>query len=146
MNKRRPAGPGSVFGIGGPLRAPETGEERVRHSWVAGVCAALAGLAAGATDPGTAVQAAVAAKGCLPGLLRAGKGVVDVPYQAGQCLRLPLGLVEMAFSPLPGVAFSDGLKDAGKGVVAPFKLCLATLEMPVKVFGGLGDSVAGLAR
>lgn len=112
---------------------------------IAALVASVLAFAAGATDPGTAVQAAVAAKGCMPGLLRAGKGIVEVPYQAGQCARLPLGLVEMLFSPLPGVALSDGLKDTGKGVVAPFKLCMATLEMPVEVFGGLGDAVTGLA-
>lgn len=98
-----------------------------------------------ATDPGTAIEAAVAAKGCLPGLVRAGKGVAEIPWQAGQCLRLPLGLVEMVFSPLPGVTFSDGLADTGKGLVAPFKLCIAALEMPSEVLGGLGDAVTGVA-
>ncbi len=107
------------------------------------VAAAGVALAAGATDPGTAVQAAVAARGCVPGLVRAGKGIAEIPWQAGQCLRLPLGLVEMVFSPLPGVTFSEGLKDTGKGVVAPFKLCMATLEMPREVFCGLGDAVTG---
>ncbi len=101
---------------------------------------------AGATDPGTAIQTAVAAKGSLPGLVRAGKGVAEIPWQAGQCLRLPLGLVEVLLSPLPGIAFSDGLENTGRGVVAPFKLCVAVLEMPVEVFGGLGDAVAGLAE
>jgi hypothetical protein len=99
-----------------------------------------------ATDPGTALQAAAMAKGSLPGLVRAGKGVVEVPKQVAQCFRLPLGLVEMVFSPLPGVDFMDGLKDTGKGVVAPFKLCIATLELPYEVFGGLGDAATGLVN
>jgi len=101
-------------------------------------------LPLGATDPGTALQAAALAKGSAPGLVRAGKGIVEVPKQVAQCLRLPLGVVEMVFSPLPGVGFMDGLKDAGKGIVAPFKLCIAALEMPVEVLGGLGDAVTGL--
>jgi len=111
-------------------------------------CALLIGGAsspARAADPGTALQAAVAARGCMPGLVRAGKGIVEVPRQAGQCLRLPLGLVEMVFSPLPGVSLSEGLTHAGRGVVAPFKLCVAVLEMPAEVVGGLGDAAAGLA-
>jgi hypothetical protein len=98
-----------------------------------------------AVDPGTAIEAAVMAKGSVPGLVRAGKGLAEVPWQAGQCLRLPLGIVEMFFSPLPGVNFSDGLENTGAGVVAPFKLCKATLEMPREVFCGLGDAVIGLA-
>jgi hypothetical protein len=111
-------------------------------------CALLIGGAAcpaRAADPGTALQAAVAARGCWPGLVRAGKGVVEVPRQAGQCLRLPLGLLEMVFAPLPGVSFSEGLSDAGRGVVAPFRLCMAALELPAEVVGGLGDAAAGLA-
>jgi len=97
-----------------------------------------------ATDPGTVIQAASLAKGSLPGLVRAGKGIVEVPRQVGQCLRLPLGLVEVVASPLPGVGFMDGLENIGKGLVAPFKLCQAVLELPVEVVGGLGDSVTGL--
>lgn len=103
-------------------------------------------LPAGATDPGTVLQAAALAKGSLPGLLRAGKGIVEVPWQAGQCLRLPLGLVELVFSPLPGVGFMDGLEDTGKGLLAPFKFGLAVFELPVEVVGGLGDAVTGLVE
>ena len=99
-----------------------------------------------AVDPGTAIEATAVAKGSLPGLVRAGKGIVEVPWQVAQCFRLPLGIVQMVFSPLPGVEFTDGLENTGKGIVAPFKLCVATLEMPYELFGGLGDSVTGLAK
>ena len=99
-----------------------------------------------AVDPGTAIEATVVAKGSLPGLVRAGKGIVEIPCQVAQCLRLPLGIVQMVFSPLPGVEFMEGLENTGKGVVAPFKLCMATLEMPYEVFGGLGDSLTGLVK
>jgi hypothetical protein len=107
-----------------------------------------AGLALplGATDPGTALEAAALAKGSAPGLLRAAKGIVEVPKQAGQCLLLPLGLVETLLSPFPGVELGEGLKHAGKGLVAPFKLCVAALEMPCEIVGGIGDSVGGLAE
>ncbi len=108
------------------------------------VCLFALALPLGATDPGTAIQAAVVAKEGVPGLVRAGKGIVEVPWQAAQCLRLPLGLVEMVLSPLPGVEFSDGLANTGRGLVAPFKLCIATLEMPYEVFGGIGDAVTGV--
>jgi len=99
---------------------------------------------AGATDPGTAIETAAVAKESAPGLVRAGQAVVEVPWQVGQCLRLPLGLVEMVFSPLPGVDFSEGLEDTGHGLVAPFKLCMAVLKLPYDVFGGLGQAVTGV--
>lgn len=102
-------------------------------------------LTLGATDPGTALEAAALAKGSTPGLMRAAKGVVEVPRQVAQCLRLPLGLVETVLSPFPGIELRDGLKNTGKGLIAPFKLCVATLELPCEVVGGLGDSARGLA-
>ena len=95
----------------------------------------------GATDPGTAIQAAALVKQSAPGLVRAGKGLAEVPLQAANCLRLPLGLMELLFSPLPEVALKDGLSNTGKGLVAPFKLCIATLEMPYEVVCGIGDAV-----
>jgi len=107
----------------------------------------LAGLllfsacAATATDPGTALQTAAAVKGGLPGMVRAGKGIVEVPRQAAQSFRLPLGLTQMLLSPFPEVTFSEGLGNTGKGLVAPFKLCIATLEMPYELVCGIGDSV-----
>ena len=109
-------------------------------------CLFAAALPLRAVDPGTALEAAAVAKGSLPGLVRAGKGIVEIPCQVAQCLRLPLGIVQMIFSPLPGVGFMEGLENTGKGVVAPFKLCMATLELPSEVFGGLGDSVTGLVK
>ncbi|MEI7899107.1 MAG: hypothetical protein WCK89_02565 [bacterium] len=100
----------------------------------------------GATDPGTAVKTAVMAKEGVPGLVRAGKGIAEIPWQAAQCFRLPLGLVQMIFSPLPGVDFSDGLSNTGQGLVAPFKLCVAALEMPYEVVGGVGDAAVSLVK
>lgn len=94
-----------------------------------------------ATDPGTALETAALVKSSTPGLLRAGKGVVEIPRQAARCLLLPLGLTEMLFAPLPEVEFMQGLRDTGKGLVAPFKLCMATLEMPYEVVGGIGDAL-----
>ena len=92
--------------------------------------------------PDPRVQAvAVAQKQFLPGLKRAGSSILEVPWQLGQCLRLPLGLVEVVASPLPGVEFKEGLKDLGVGVVAPFKFCIAAFEMPYEVFCGFGDAV-----
>ncbi len=92
--------------------------------------------------PDPRVQAvAVAQKQFLPGLKRAGGSILEIPWQLGQCLRLPLGLVEVVASPLPGVEFKEGLKDLGVGVVAPFKFCIAVFEMPYEVFCGLGDAV-----
>jgi len=99
-----------------------------------------------ATDPGTALQTAAVVRGGLPGMVRAGKGIAEVPRQAAQCFRLPLGLTQMLFSPFPEVTFTEGLGNTGKGLVAPFKLCIATLEMPYEIVCGVGDSVRGLAN
>ena len=107
---------------------------------------AWAALPLVAVDPGTAVKTAVAAKEGVPGLVRAGKGIAEVPWQAAQCFRLPMGLVEMIFSPLPEVEFYEGLKNTGKGLVAPFKLGLAVLEMPYEVCGGVGDAAGSLIK
>jgi hypothetical protein len=98
---------------------------------------------ASASDPGTALQTATAVKGSTPGLMRAGRGLAEVPRQAAQCFRLPLGLTQMLFSPFPEVTFSEGLRNTGRGVVAPFRFCIAVLEMPYEVVGGLGDAVSG---
>ncbi len=120
-----------------------------RHNWqperrrrkillVCVLCSAAMKLAA--ADPVTAIQTAVAVKESAPGLTRAGKGIADVPRQTAQCLRLPLGLVQMVFCPLPEVTFKDGLKNTGRGIVAPFKLCIAVLEMPYEIICGIGEA------
>ena len=84
---------------------------------------------------------AMAEKQVLPGLKRAGHSIVEIPRQLGQCLRLPLGIVEVIACPLPDVTFKEGIKDLGAGVLAPFKLCIAVFEMPYEVFCGLGDAI-----
>ena len=105
------------------------------------VCLLASASTAAAVDPGTVVETAALAKEGAPGLMRAGKGIAEVPWQAGQCLRLPLGLVQIVLSPLPGVGLTDGLKNTGIGAVAPFKLCIAILEMPYEIVAGIGDAV-----
>lgn len=95
------------------------------------------------SDPVTALQAVAVAKESVPGLTRAGRGITEVPRQVAHCLRLPLGLTQMLFSPLPGVTFGEGLSNTGRGLVAPFKLCIAVLEMPYEVTCGLGDAANG---
>lgn len=96
----------------------------------------------GVIVPDPRVQAvAVAQKQFLPGLKRAGKSIVEIPWQLGQCLRLPLGLVEVVACPLPDVTFKEGVKDLGAGVLAPFKFCISVFEMPYEVYCGLGDAI-----
>ena len=114
---------------------------RASYGKSAAACLLTVALPLDATDPTTALQTAAIAKESSPGLVRAGKAIAEVPWQAAQCLRLPLGLVQMVFSPLPDVDFMDGLKNTGKGVVAPFKLGIATLEMPYEVVGGIGEAL-----
>ena len=47
-----------------------------------------AALCLSVADPGTVLQTAAAAKSGAPGLVRAGKGIAEVPRQAAQCFRL----------------------------------------------------------
>jgi len=111
-------------------------------------CAAVLSMAttASATDPVTAAKTAIAANESISGMARAGRGLIEVPRQLAQCFRLPLGLAELLFSPLPDVDFKQGLKDTGKGVIAPFKLCIATLEMPYEVYSGLDAAATGVVK
>jgi len=126
-----------IFPCPRPLSRPPSRQAFARALALFGLLA----LRLGATDPGTALEAAALAKQTTPGLVRAGRGIAEVPLQAAQCFRLPLGLVEMLLSPLPEVDFKEGLRDTGKGLLAPFKFCIATFEMPYKVFDGLGDAL-----
>ena len=98
-------------------------------------------LCLSASDPVSTVLAVEAAKKGSSGIVRAGKGIAEVPYQVGECIRLPMGIVEMVLSPLPGITFKDGLEDTGQGILAPFRLCRAILKMPVEVVGGFGEAV-----
>lgn len=91
--------------------------------------------------PDPTVQAAHIVQERTQGLVRAGKGLTEVPWQLGQCLRLPLGFAEVLFSPLPGVEFKEGLEDLGVGVLAPFKFGVAVFEMPREVYCGLADTL-----
>ena len=98
-------------------------------------------LCLSASDPVATVLVAEVAKEGSSGIVRAGKGIAEVPLQVGECLRLPMGIVEMVLSPLPGITFKSGLEDTGQGILAPFRLCRAILKMPVEVVGGLGEAV-----
>jgi hypothetical protein len=59
-------------------------------------------------------------------------------------LRLPLGVVEVAFSPLPGLTLFSGLRNIGKGLVAPFKLVESVLVLPYNVLDGCSRAAMGL--
>jgi hypothetical protein len=70
--------------------------------------------------------------------------VTDVPRTAVNVLRLPLGLVECVFSPLPEVEFMSGLRHIGQGIVAPFKFVEAVVSLPfdaVKAATGIAAAV-----
>lgn len=112
------------------------------YGWLFLFCWIAARSFAGAwIIPDPTVQAAHVVQERTQGLVRAGKGVTEVPWQLGQCLRLPLGLAEVLFSPLPGVEFKTGLEDLGVGVLAPFKFGVALFEMPREVYCGFADTL-----
>jgi len=113
-----------------------------RFGWLFLFCwIAARSLASALIIPDPTVQAAHIVQERTQGLVRAGKGVTEVPWQLGQCLRLPLGLAEVLFSPLPGVEFKTGLEDLGVGVLAPFKFGVALFEMPREVYCGFADTL-----
>jgi len=60
-----------------------------------------------------------------------GADVAAVPVAIGNVLRLPLGVVECAFFPVPGFGIVSGLTNVGSGVKGCFELVFAVLKLPL---------------
>ncbi len=75
-------------------------------------------------------------------LINVAGAVLEVPVVAAGVLRLPMGVVEVALCPLPGLSLSRGLRNFGKGLLAPFELTATVLKLPFRVVGELGKIVA----
>lgn len=96
-------------------------------------------------DPAT-VEAAVGAADAAPGMLKALRSVARIPLDTAKVMRLPLGVVEVALCPLPGLTARQGLTDIGKGIVAPIELTITVLEVPYHVLGGLEQAAVALVE
>lgn len=106
---------------------------------ISGIC-----LIASTNSSEAQVAEAKAASTAVDAAPIAGKMLKDVsaiPISLGNIARLPLGIVEIVGSPLPGVTLLDGLTNIGKGLIAPFELVYNTLALP----GRMASSVADLA-
>ena len=96
-----------------------------------------------AMDPATiailtpiAIQAA---KILLPHVVRGSINVSKMGFKIGKeslnILRLPLGLIQSLFLFPFGKCFTNGLKNMGLGLLAPFKMAFYCLLLPVSIFG-----------
>lgn len=69
----------------------------------------------------------------IKGLHALGLGLIDMGLDMLDFFRLPLGLFEISFG-APFDLFYDGLEDLGKGALAPCKMCLHALTLPIRPF------------
>lgn len=80
--------------------------------------------------------AKVAAPYVIQGMRHLVVGLVDMGKDMIDIFRLPLGFFQSTFLG-PFGFFYDGLKNLVKGGIAPFKLCLDALLLPVRPFGAV---------
>ncbi len=94
-----------------------------------------------AIDPVTiAILAPIAIKGAkiaapyvMRGLMNGGKGLLTMGEDVLNIMRLPLGVIQSTV--LAPFCFSDGLGNIVKGGIAPFKLGLDAVLLPVRFCG-----------
>ncbi len=65
------------------------------------------------------------------------KAVAEVPAVAAEVVYLPMGLLEIALCPLPGPSLGGGLRNTGRGLIAPFKLAVTILRLPTRLINGI---------
>jgi hypothetical protein len=79
------------------------------------------------------------AKEAYPYVLQGGYnflgGMGDLFVDTAGIFLLPLGLLETTFLG-PFGFFTDGLRNMGKGIIAPFKMTWSTVMLPVRIFTG----------
>ena len=99
--------------------------------------------AATATQAGTAVALPATALGmgieAVPATIGFAQHLAAVPLDLADVVKLPLGLVECVFAPLPNVELESGLGHLGTGIQAPFHLIIDILSLP-------GHAVTALSR
>lgn len=70
----------------------------------------------------------------IRGARTGGKKLVEMGTNVFEILYLPLGVVQATLG-MPFGAFNSGIRNIGKGLVAPGKLVLNTLAFPFTLFG-----------
>lgn len=78
--------------------------------------------------------AKIAAPYILKGLKNAGKAAVYAGKDILEIFLLPIGFFETTFG-FPFGLFFTGLRHIGTGALAPFKLCVHVLCIPIGLFG-----------
>lgn len=71
----------------------------------------------------------------LPALQKMGATMLKAGVNLFGIFRLPLGLLQTLFLFPFGDNFSSGLKNMGKGIIAPFKFAFYVIMIPVSPFG-----------
>ena len=77
------------------------------------------------------VTAGLTALKAAPQVLPLVKEIATVPAAVGQTLLIPLGLVETALSPLPGLSVAHGARCFANGLKGPFRLVGTCLKLPL---------------
>jgi len=80
--------------------------------------------------------AKVAAPYVIAGLKNLGVGMIEMGIEMLNFFRLPLGLFEISFG-APFGLFGDGVIDIVKGSIAPFKMMLHAITLPIRPFGAI---------
>ena len=122
----------------------------LRH-WFTALCLFALGLIwtplrAHAADP---VSTAAAATAAAPAVTATGQlvgNLAEIPLATADIVKLPMGVVECVFAPLPGVEFMSGLRHIGTGLLGPFRLVIGVLTLPASIANtvtGTGNSLAG---
>lgn len=79
------------------------------------------------------------AKAMIPYVIKGGTnffgGMADVFVDMAGIFLLPVGLIESTFL-APFGFFTDGMRNMGKGIIAPFKMTWSTVILPVRIFTG----------
>lgn len=75
----------------------------------------------------------VAAVEAAPAAVGVGRDVLKLSAAAADLLRLPLGLAEIALSPLPGISVIDGAVNIVRGTLAPLECGICLLQLPVRL-------------
>jgi hypothetical protein len=90
------------------------------------------------------MAAAAGAKAAKP-VVDTVSSVAAIPLAAADLVRLPMGVAQVGLAPLPGITFSDGFTNIGKGIIAPFKLVMGVLSFPhdlLNTLSGACESVS----
>jgi len=82
-------------------------------------------------------KAAYAAIKSTPHAIDAAASVATVPTAAANLFYLPLGVVKLVMSPLPGITAGSAMNDIGRGVQAPFQIIGAVLRVPFAILSSV---------